>query len=168
MFYALPAETVFEAKQRTRRATFYLFILLTFFYVLFADLLTAAAFLSLRFWIRISWLQDLQELLIYSTVGAVALAMVHFAVARRKSLDDLLGQMGAKPADPEDSYHAQFIDLVQEAEAASGLDGIRAVVIPNPGCNAFSLQDGRGQAAIGATEGILSKRSEERRVGKEC
>ncbi len=46
MFYALPAETVFEAKERTRRATFYLFILLVFLYVFFIDLMVAAVCLA--------------------------------------------------------------------------------------------------------------------------
>ncbi|HUO57043.1 MAG TPA: zinc metalloprotease HtpX [bacterium] len=157
MFYALPAETVFEAKQRTKRATVYLFIILAVLYVVFFNLMLMAGFLTFG-------LEELRQIFTIvpweaylCTALSVGIAVAHFFYARSRSLDDLLDQMGTRPADPRDSYHSTFINLVQEAEAATGIHGIRAIVLPSPGCNAFSLQDGRGQSAIGATEGLLSK-----------
>lgn len=159
MFYALPVETVIEAKQRTRRATFYLFSLLIVLYVLFANLLTISAYLLLRYKARLEGLSDLPTIILYTSLTAALIAVLHFLIARAKTLDSLLEKIGAKNADPKDSYHKQFINLVEEAEAATGIHGIRAVVIPTQGCNAFSLQDGKARSAIGATEGILSKLS---------
>jgi Zn-dependent protease with chaperone function/Zn-finger nucleic acid-binding protein len=49
--------------------------------------------------------------------------------------------------------------MVEEAEAATGIRPIQPVILPTPGCNAFSLQDGKGGAVIGVTDGILSKLS---------
>jgi len=156
MFYALPAETVFEAKERTRRATFYLFLLLVVLYVFFADLLAVAIYLSIWFWDHVG-LKDLWPVILWTSLGAGALGSAHFFHVRSKTLDDMLAQVGAKPADDKDSYHRLFANLVSEAEAATGIRGIKAVVLPTPGCNAFSLQDGAGRCAIGATEGLLSK-----------
>ncbi|HTC22597.1 MAG TPA: M48 family metalloprotease, partial [bacterium] len=166
MFYALPAETVFEAKERTRRATFYLFILLVFLYIFFADLLVAAVCLMSNLWMEMHaqrWTGDapfdILEPVAISTLAAAVLAVAHFLAVRHKSLDDMLAQIQARPADEKDRYHRAFIHVVQEAEAATGIHGIRAVVLSNPGCNAFSLQDGKGRAVIGVTEGLLSKLS---------
>ncbi len=157
MFYALPAETVFEAKERTKRATFYLFILLVGLYVFFANLLTVSGSLMLRAVTHSTGPVSLPWIVFVSTATAVLFAVIHFLNARAKSLQELLDQIGTRPADPNDQYHAQFIHLVEEAEAATGIHGIQAVVLSTPGCNAFSLQDGKGQAAIGVTDGLLSK-----------
>lgn len=157
MFYALPAETVFEAKQRTRRATFYLFILLIALYIFFANLLTVSAYFFTRVWIRSRGFADLETLVLLTTLVAATVGIIHFFFVRAKSLDEMLDQIGTRPADDQDSYHHEFINLVSEAEAATGIHGIRPVVLPSPGCNAFSLLDGQGHAAIGATEGLLSK-----------
>lgn len=157
MFYALPVETVFEAKQRTRRATFYLFILLVILYILFANLLTICAYLFGRVWVHAKDPSDLETLVLWTTLVAAIVAAAHFFFVRAKTLDDMLGQIGAKPADDKDAYHHEFINLVQEAEAATGIQGIRPVVLASPGCNAFSLMDGQDRSAIGATEGLLSK-----------
>ena len=164
MFYSLPEETVFEAKRRTRRATFYFFILLVFLYVVFLDLLAVAVHLFFALWLQAQFPEfgkpGPPSLLLpveWGTPLAALLAVFHFFSARNKRLEDLLSSMGAKPADPHDSYHLQFINLVGEAEAATGIHGIRPVVLSSPGCNAFSLQDGQGQSAIGVTDGLLSK-----------
>ncbi len=157
MFYALPADTVFEAKERTRRATVLLFFLLTVLYIFFANLMTVTAALMFGIWNRHRDPVNFGLLILITSLIAAAIAVVHFIVVRNKTLDEMLGEIGTRPADPKDSYHAQFINIVQEAEAATGIHGIRAVVLPTPGCNAFSIQDGKGQCAIGATEGLLSK-----------
>jgi heat shock protein HtpX len=157
MFHPLPAQTVFEAKARTRRATRRLFILLILLYVGFFNLMLIAAFLGsgemrptqlFTYVPRIAWV---------GTGVSVLLAVLHFLSARSKRLPDMLERLGTRPADPKDRVHKVFLNLVEEAEAATGIRPIQAVVLPTPGCNAFSLQDGKGACAIGATEGILTK-----------
>lgn len=157
MFYALPAETVFEAKERTRRTTLLLLILLIGLYIFFIDLMTVTAYFMTRCWIPTRGFPQLGPPILVSTIIAILLAVGHFLVARSKPIGSLLDQMGTQPADPKDAYHAQFINLVEEAEAATGIRPIRPVILPTPGCNAFSLQDGEGGSVIGVTDGILSK-----------
>jgi heat shock protein HtpX len=163
MFYALPAETVVEAKQRTKRATALLFTLLAFLYVAFSNLLMLATYVYFRRWPHYrsdfspSKAEDVWMLVALTTAAAVLVALVHFLLVRSKRLDDLLGQLRARRADPKDDYHATFIHIVEEAETATGIHGIRPVVLNTVGCNAFSIQDGKGHAAIGVTEGLLSR-----------
>lgn len=165
MFYTLPVETVFEAKQRTRRATLYLFILLIGIYIFFANILALALYFSIVMGHGMSSPAGpvtndgyaIRLVILNASFGAALLAVLHFWLVRNRPLDDLLDQLKASPADPRDTYHAQFINLVSEAEAATGIRGIRPVVLATPGCNAFSIQDGQGRCAIGATEGLLSR-----------
>jgi heat shock protein HtpX len=155
MFYSLPAETVFEAKEKNRRATLILFGVLILIYVFFANLFAVPLY-----WLFRSFgmtLPSAPSMATYTTVLAVVLAAGHFVLARHQSLDNLLSQIGAKPADPQDQYHAPFIHIVQEVESATGIQGIRPVVLASTGLNAFSMEDGRRQTAIGITEGLLTK-----------
>ncbi len=157
MFYKLPEDTVFEAKERTKRATVLLFVLLVLLYIFFANFMAFSVILILSLDPRIHLTYSPAGVAVLTTLIAALWATGHFAYVRAKTLDDMLESIGAKNADPKDQYHKEFIRLVSEAEAASGIHGIRPVILNTPGCNAFSLQDGKGNCAIGATEGILSK-----------
>ena len=155
MFYALPASTVYEAKERNRRATFFLFLSLILIYVLFLNLLAA----SIYFFLNVLWvgLPSAWTVAAECTVLAVVLAAGHFWIARGRSLDSLLAQIGAQDADPSDQLHAQFINVVSEMESAAGFHGVHPVVLATPGLNAFSMEDGKNRMAIGITEGLLAK-----------
>ncbi|MDO8734478.1 MAG: M48 family metalloprotease, partial [Elusimicrobiota bacterium] len=94
-----------------------------------------------------------------ATSVAFLTGIIHFYSARNKRLDEILVQLGAIPADKRDQYHKFFINIVHEAEAATGIQPILPVVIPSAGCNAFSVEDGFRSSAIGITEGSLSRLS---------
>jgi len=159
MFHPLPATTVFEAKARNRRDTVVLFAVLVVLYVLFFNLIALTLFGDLG-----RLLLSLQgrgfsfgQMAGWVSAVAVAVAFVHFLIARSKTLDSVLDILGAKSADPRDRYHQVFTNLVAEAESATGIRPIRPVVIPTPGCNAFAVADGKGRAALGVTEGLLTR-----------
>ncbi len=159
MFHPLPAQTVFEARQRAKRDTALLFTVLVFLYILFADLMALAVFLFVRLQSRHPNFDGLGPVLFWTTGLAALVAITHFFIARSRPLDSILDQIGALSPDPQDEVHARFLNLVGEAEAATGIQGIRPVLLSTPGCNAFSLQDGNGNCAIGVTEGILTRLS---------
>ncbi len=168
MLTPLPKETVYEARERSRRASRRLLLFLVLLYVIFfnvlAFILAVAVSLGLSqhdavivddvigYIGRNFWSLNL----ILSLVGTLV-ALAHYSIARGRTLDTLLVDVGARLADPGDDYHSRFINIVHEAEAATGIRPIRAVVLPSTGSNAFSLADGEGRAAIGATEGLLSR-----------
>ncbi|HVM32237.1 MAG TPA: hypothetical protein VMU88_03820, partial [bacterium] len=134
MFYPLPASTVFEAKQKNRRATVLLFALLVFLYTFFFNLLGAVLYLFLA-----RSPAGLGAFSVWASLLAAGLAAAHFLVARARSLDSLLEQIGAVKADPADPQDLEFIHVVEEAGAAIGAGSLRAVVLPTPGMNAFSM-----------------------------
>ncbi len=157
MFYKLPEETVFEAKARTRRATILLFFLLVFLYIFFANLMTFSTDMVFGFYLKKRGIVPSDQIILWTTLIAAVTAVIHFAYVRAKTLDDMVEAIGGKNTDPKDQYHQKFIRLVSEAESATGVHGIRPVILNTPGCNAFSLQDGKGNSAIGVTDGLLAK-----------
>jgi heat shock protein HtpX len=158
MFTPLPAKTIFEAQIKNKRDTFFLFLVLLVLYVFFFNLIALVLFGDLGRLIK-DGPQYTRDFVLIISGTAAAVAIIHFLIARAKKLDDVLDELGAKSADPHDEYHNVFIHLVAEAEAASGIRPIRPVLLPTTGCNAFAVADGRGHAAIGATEGLLSRLS---------
>jgi heat shock protein HtpX len=161
VFNALPKETVFEARRRSRRATAALFVILLVIYAVFFNLLLVVTLLVLAIMggspvvFKLSaggfWMFNVIGLL----VGA-AVAFFRFVSARLRKLDTILPMVGAVPIDAADRYHRRFRNLVEEAEVATGLRPIRAMVIPSTGLNACSLRTRDGMA-ICATEGMISR-----------
>ncbi len=90
---------------------------------------------------------------LFAALGAV----VHLILIRRRDLSQLVDEVGARGADKDDSFHWRFCNIVQEAEAATGIRPIRPVVLPSMSCNSFALQSAEGEAAIGVTEGFLAR-----------
>ncbi len=151
MFSPLPADTVFEAKQRSARNTSILFILLGITYSVIFGLMGLALASS-----RGVHLNPAMPMLQGLIVGFV-IAGLHFLWARSKDVTYLTRQFKADGANSADSYHKQFSNTVEEAKIALGLKSVEAVVVPSHSMNAFSFEDWKGGQVIGITEGLLSR-----------
>jgi heat shock protein HtpX len=161
MFNALPKETVFEAQRRARRATGALFVILLVIYAVFFNLLLMVTVLVLMLVAAAPTVIELARgglwrLNVIGLLVGAAVAFVQYVRARFRKLDALLPMARAVPLDAADRYHRRFRNLVEEAEVATGLRPIRAMVIPSTGLNACSLRT-RDGTAICATEGIVSR-----------
>ena len=157
MIHSLPAETVLDARERAERTTRVLFVLILIIYTIFFNLIFAVVFVCFGkdfyiFIVKKFWMFN-----IIATTIALITAIIHFYFARKQSLNEILNQLGAISSDKRDEYHKFFINIVHEAEAATGIRPILPVVIPSAGCNAFSVEDGFHFTAIGVTEGALSR-----------
>lgn len=157
MIHSLPAETVLDAREHAEQTTGVLFVLILIVYIIFFNLIFTLVFVCFgkHFYFIIAkkfWLFN-----IIATAVALITGIVHFHFAKKRPLGEILGQLGALPSDRRDRYHKFFINIVQEAETATGIRPILPVVIPSAGCNAFSVEDGFQFAAIGITEGALAR-----------
>jgi Zn-dependent protease with chaperone function/Zn-finger nucleic acid-binding protein len=153
---ALTQETVFEARRKARRASFFLFCLLAGMYLAFFNVL--AWLWGYRTWLWHPRPHPFEPLAFLAvSAAAVLVALFHYFSASQKPLEEVLARLGARPADPDDSVHQVFANLVSEAEAACGVRPIQPVVLAESGLNAWSLQDGQGHCALGVTEGLLAR-----------
>ena len=161
MFNALPKETVFEARRRSRRATAALFVILLVIYAVFFNLLLMVTLLVLTIMAASPAVLGLVgggfwKLNVVGLLVGAAVAFFQLVSARLRKLDAVLPMVRAVPIDAADRYHRRFRNLVEEAEVATGLRPIRAMVIPSTGLNACSVRTRDGMV-ICATEGMISR-----------
>jgi len=96
------------------------------------------------------------KIFICTFLVALAAAGLHWVYSIYQSIPHLLKIMRATAPDPQDSYHKQLQNIVDEVSVAVGGRKIDCVVLPTSALNAFSLADFSGKAAIGVTEGLLT------------
>lgn len=83
----------------------------------------------------------------------------HWLASTDRLLARVLGAIGAHAADPRDTYHARFANIVSEVSIATGGRAIDPYVIPTTAVNACTAVDMDGRAAIAVTEGALARLS---------
>ncbi len=159
MFHPLPAETVFESQQQSRKDTALLFTIL---FITYISLFCLAGIVLLFTVTDTKTAQSILKTSPYELAAAAILtglltAIIHFRKASSVTIGQILEQIGARSFDTKDDYHKIFSNLVKEAESASGVRPIQPVVLASGGCNAFSISDGKGGNVIGITEGLLTR-----------
>ena len=156
-----------EIKRKKDRYVFLLLLLLMlsytvgFFITAYAVLLVArigfvssASFPSVIRWVN--------HLLFHTRLGlqillaAVLLSLVSWLLSGF-SLRHIVSMFKGYPPDPEDRYHKQFINIIDEVKIASGIKNIEPRILPDTDINAFTCQDFSGKIVIGVTEGALAK-----------
>jgi len=100
--------------------------------------------------IHIAWL------LVLALAFAALAAWFQYADARRNGAAFILKRLSARPPRPEDRYHRQLADVIDEMRIAAGLKVLRAYVIPDPAVNSMALIEADGTPAVAVTEGLLA------------
>lgn len=162
MFHPLPQETIFEAQKRSRRSIRIIFVLLLGLMSIAFSFMAVAFAIPVFFFVggRVAYETfglPILEIAAAGMVGGIIFSIIHFNIARNKTLDASRMLVGAKPIDFNDTYHKRFANTVQEAVVAlGGKITILPMIIPTTGANICSVQ-ARNGSAICATEGLLAK-----------
>ncbi|OGW37916.1 MAG: hypothetical protein A2X58_01145 [Nitrospirae bacterium GWC2_56_14] len=110
-----------------------------------APFLHVLAASSLQFWI-------------VSGVIALAVAGLHFWFAAYDTASTVMRTLDAQPPDLKDDIHKMLANIMQEVHVVTGNHRrIQGFVIPSLSMNALAVADLKGNAAIGITEGLLSR-----------
>ncbi len=145
--------TFVEIEGRKTRTLALLFLLLILLYVAS----TAAVALILDLWMPHLIGRSMPTIL--TILGcSVVLACVHWLVSTRDLVGRVLTTLGARFAEPDDTYHARLRHIVEEvAVATGGRQRIEAHVIPATAMNACAVADFSGRCVIAVTEGLLAR-----------
>ncbi len=137
-----------ERQKNWRIGLFFLFLLVLYLAIaaaFTAPFLHVLAAASLRFWI---------------VSGALALlvAGIHFWFAAYDTAASVMQSLSAQPPDLKDDIHKTLANVMQELQVVTGNHRtIQCFVIPSLSMNALAVADLKGNAAIGITEGLLSR-----------
>lgn len=87
---------------------------------------------------------------------SIAFGIAHWLRSTRGLFQRIVEALGARRADPHDTYHAKLLNVVGEVSVATGGRRIQTYVIPSPAMNACAFASPDGLAAIAVTEGALA------------
>jgi len=150
-----------DIEERKTREIIFVFIGLTLFYFAGASALILVADFCLTYNGRCLYTSDgfllRPQVFLYTFLAAVVAAALHWMYSVYSSIPRLLKAMRAVTPDVNDSYHKQLKNIVDEVSVACGGRKMDCVVLPVPALNAFSIADFSGNAAIGVTEGLLTR-----------
>jgi Zn-dependent protease with chaperone function/Zn-finger nucleic acid-binding protein len=99
----------------------------------------------------------LSTLLWIVVLAAVAIAGFHFWDARRFGASFIRKRLQARAPDPQDRYHKQFANTVEEIRIASGLPQVNPYIIPVFAINSMALIERDNTPSIIVTEGMLAE-----------
>jgi heat shock protein HtpX len=151
--------TEIEQEKNTQILIFFLVVVLFYFFTaLVVGSLVKAFF---HFYVMEgrtgSPLLGLSGLLLSLAIALVA-AGIHIGHSMNNAMAKVRLNLGAEDIDHQDNYHTEFASVVDEVNVATGARyKITPVVIPSVALNAFSMADRKGNALVGATEGLLAK-----------
>jgi heat shock protein HtpX len=137
-----------EKQKNWRIWLFFLFLILI--YLVLAALF-AATFLpfswyaALRFWV-------------FAGMLALLVAGIHFWFSAYDTVHTVMRGLDAQLPDPNDDIHNMLMNIMQEIHVVTGnRRKMQCMVIPSFSLNALAVSDLKGEAAIGITEGLLSR-----------
>jgi Zn-dependent protease with chaperone function/Zn-finger nucleic acid-binding protein len=114
----------------------------------FGLLLAGGMLSSPQFWVRF---------LVFDVAAATVVAGLHFLDARRNGPRYILKRLQAAVPDPNDRYHKQFLDTLDEVRIAAGLPRVNGYVLPSFAINSLALIEDTGTPAVAVTEGLLAE-----------
>jgi heat shock protein HtpX len=93
-------------------------------------------------------------------MSALFMAAIHFWFSASDAVQAVMKSLGAIVPDREDGIHKRLLNIMDEIHIVTGnRRTIQCMVIPSLSMNALAVADLKGNAAIGITEGLLSRLS---------
>jgi Zn-dependent protease with chaperone function/Zn-finger nucleic acid-binding protein len=150
----------YEIQERQRAKSLLLLLAVVGFHFLALGFIALALVLSFGFLIGGAVLASpvfWTRFLLFDLAAAVLVGGLHFLDARRNGPRYILKRLQAEVPDPEDRYHRQFIDTLDEIRIAAGLPRVHGYVLPSFAVNSLALAEGGGTPAVAVTEGLLAE-----------
>ena len=158
---AMPGQKDFyEIQSLQWRKSLFVFTALIVFYFVAVGLISLAVVLSLGFFGagRGFWTSPfIYKLLVFDLLASTLIAWFHFQDARRFGAGYILKRLDARPPDPSDRYHKQFLNTLDEVRIAAGVPKVNAYVIPAFAVNSMALVEADRTPAVAITEGLLAE-----------
>jgi len=130
-------------------------IWLFFLFLMFIYLVLTALFAAL--FLPFTW-HSTPRFWVFAGMIALLVAGTHFLFSAYDTVHTVIRGLGAQPPDPQDDIHKMLMNVMQEMHVVTGnRRKMQCVVIPSFSLNALAVADLKGQAAIGITEGLLSR-----------
>jgi len=95
--------------------------------------------------------------LAWNLIFALLIALIHYHDARTRGAEFIRARLEAKPPEPDDRYHRQLVNLVEEMRLAAGLPRVQCYVLSSFAINSAALSEADGSPSILISEGMLAE-----------
>jgi Zn-dependent protease with chaperone function/Zn-finger nucleic acid-binding protein len=153
------ARNFYEVQRKQWQKSLFLFLILVAFYFVAVGFVVFIVLAGLGLFLpsdSFPLINNTQTFIWISLGLALLIAVYHFYDARRFGADFIRKRLQAHPPEPEDRYHLQFANAVEEMRIASGLPKVNAFVIPAFAINSMALIESDNSPSIIVTEGLLA------------
>lgn len=151
-------QTFYDIQKKQWRRSVALFGFIFLFYTIFVALfvfpigIPTLAFMG-KIKNGIPWI----TLSIISLCISTIIAIYHFYEARYKGAEYLIKLLQASRPDPTDSYHKQFVNLIDEIKVATGIQNIKGFVMLSAAVNSLGMILPDKSLGVFVSEGMLDK-----------
>lgn len=154
------AKDFYETQKQQWRKSLFVFAVLILFYLLAVSLVIFIfAFIAGFFLVHkpLSSTDTLLSLLFASTVISLLIATFHYFDAKRHGAKFIRRRLQAISPDPEDRYHKQFANTLDEMRIAAGLPRVHPYILPTFAINSMALIEADGTPTVLVTEGMIAE-----------
>ncbi len=155
-----PARNFYELQKSQWKKSLFLFLILAAFYFAAVAFVAIVVLFSLGLFLPDTSFPLANRLtpLLWAGLGiAVLVAALHFYDARRFGAEFIRKRLQASSPDPQDRYHAQFANTVEEIRIAGGMPKVNAYIIPVFAVNSMALIERDNTPGVIVTEGLLAE-----------
>ncbi len=155
-----PARDFYEVQRTQWRKSLFLFLVLVVFYCAAVAIVAVVVLVCLGLFFpsaSFPLANRLTTLLWIVLLAAVAIAGFHIWDARRFGASFIRKRLQAHEPDPQDRYHKQYANTVEEIRIASGLPKVNPYIIPVFAINSMALIERDNTPSIIVTEGMLAE-----------
>ena len=150
----------YEIQESQKSKSLLLFAAVVFFHFIALGLIALALFLSFGLLLGGAMLASpgfWPRFLLFDLAAAAIIGVLHFQDARRNGPRYILKRLQAAVPDPEDRYHKQFLNILDEIRIAAGLPRVHGYILPSFAINSLALVEESGTPAVAVTEGLLAE-----------
>lgn len=154
------ARDFYETQKRQWQKSLFVFAVLILFYLFaISSVIFFFAFIIGFFFVRpsLSSADTVLALVFASTVISLLIATFHYFDAKRHGAQFIRKRLLAKSPDPNDRYHRQFANTLDEMRIAAGLPRVHPYILPTFAINSMALIEADGTPSILVTEGLIAE-----------
>ncbi len=146
-------------KQQWQKSLLVFAVLILFYWFAVSTLIFLFAFIAGFFLVNkpLSSTETLLALLFASTAVSLLIATFHYFDAKHNGAQFIRKRLLAKSPDPNDHYHKQFVNTLDEMRIAAGLPRVHPYILPTFAINSMALIEADGTPSVLVTEGLIAE-----------
>jgi Zn-dependent protease with chaperone function/Zn-finger nucleic acid-binding protein len=154
------AKDFYETQKQQWQKSLFVFTVLILFYLFAVSLVIFFLAFIVGFFLvhkPLSSTDTLLALIFTSVIISLLIATFHYFDAKHHGAKFIRKRLQAKSPDPNDRYHKQFTNTLDEMRIAAGMPRVHPYILPIFAINSMALIEADGTPSVLVTEGLIAE-----------